>query len=458
MQISLRNQDFLIDTLELKDKLQILNSSFTNPKILKVIHGSENDILWLQRDFGLYIVNLFDTGQASRALEFQSYSLAYLLKFFCNVEANKKYQTSDWRIRPLPIEMIKYAREDTHYLLYIFDRLKNLLLEKGEDKLKLVLEKSREICLSRYEKEIYTETSFLSLVSNKSDPIYLNDKQLKVFKELFKWRDEVARSEDESVRYVLPNHMLREISESLPTTVKDLISICNPVPSLLRRDRVKLINLMNKILNRENIEEKDEEEGKKIEEISNTFLKNLNNENFNNNIEEEDNNLTDEKFYETLGWVSTSKKLENIDEEKINSTFDFKIKDIKKQSNSLFQFGNENKTKENNFNINNLFKEDKIINFGIKNYSYNKTEEEEKKKEDEINKINENKKNENEIDFDEDEIPKSLNDIYKMSKLNKQKVKKKNETNDKDTLNENDLKSELNIEYNVDNLKPIDFM
>jgi exosome complex exonuclease RRP6 len=63
MQISLRNHDFLVDTLEVKDHLHLLNSSFTNPKIVKVMHGSENDIVWLQRDFGLYIVNLFDTGQ-----------------------------------------------------------------------------------------------------------------------------------------------------------------------------------------------------------------------------------------------------------------------------------------------------------------------------------------------------------------------------------------------------------
>lgn len=29
----------------------------------QVLHGSDQDVLWLQRDLGLYIVNLFDTGQ-----------------------------------------------------------------------------------------------------------------------------------------------------------------------------------------------------------------------------------------------------------------------------------------------------------------------------------------------------------------------------------------------------------
>lgn len=63
------------------------------------MHGAESDIHWMQRDFGLYIVNLFDTGQASRVLELPKFSLAFLLKYCCNVEADKQYQLADWRIR-----------------------------------------------------------------------------------------------------------------------------------------------------------------------------------------------------------------------------------------------------------------------------------------------------------------------------------------------------------------------
>ena len=36
----------------------------------QVLHGCDSDIHWLQKDFGLYIVNLFDTGQAARVLEY----------------------------------------------------------------------------------------------------------------------------------------------------------------------------------------------------------------------------------------------------------------------------------------------------------------------------------------------------------------------------------------------------
>jgi exosome complex exonuclease RRP6 len=133
MQISTRTEDFIIDTLKLRNKMQILNNSFTDSNIVKVLHGSDSDIVWLQRDFGIYIVNLFDTGQASRVLgilpcfscysppaslvilpcfscyspcffvyclsEFPKFSLAFLLSHFCGINVDKKYQLADWRIR-----------------------------------------------------------------------------------------------------------------------------------------------------------------------------------------------------------------------------------------------------------------------------------------------------------------------------------------------------------------------
>jgi exosome complex exonuclease RRP6 len=56
-----------------------LRGVFDDPKKQKVLHGADMDIQWLQRDFNLYIVNMFDTGQASRVLQFKGFGLAYLL-------------------------------------------------------------------------------------------------------------------------------------------------------------------------------------------------------------------------------------------------------------------------------------------------------------------------------------------------------------------------------------------
>lgn len=66
---------------------------------LQVFHGAFMDIVWLQRDLGLYVVGLFDTHHACKALGYAGGSLAFLLKKFVNFDADKQYQMADWRIR-----------------------------------------------------------------------------------------------------------------------------------------------------------------------------------------------------------------------------------------------------------------------------------------------------------------------------------------------------------------------
>lgn len=100
MQISTRNQDWIVDTLKpWRRKLECLNEVFTDPSILKVFHGSGMDMIWLQRDFGLYVVGLFDTEPAARALRYPRAALAFLLEKHVKFQAQKQHQLADWRIR-----------------------------------------------------------------------------------------------------------------------------------------------------------------------------------------------------------------------------------------------------------------------------------------------------------------------------------------------------------------------
>uniref|UniRef100_A0A8D3B4J5 Exosome complex component 10 n=1 Tax=Scophthalmus maximus TaxID=52904 RepID=A0A8D3B4J5_SCOMX len=245
MQISTREEDFIIDTLELRSEMYILNEAFTDPSIVKVFHGADSDIEWLQRDFGLYVVNLFDTHQASRALNLARHSLDHLLKHFCTVDSDKRYQLADWRIRPLPDEMVQYARTDTHYLLYIYDCVKTQLLETNHGQpglLQSVWNKSKDISLKKYVKPIFTEESYLEL--QRKQKRSLNTQQHTAFRLLFAWRNKLARQEDESTGYVLPTHMMIKISEELPREPQGIIACCNPVPPLVRQQINELHSLV----------------------------------------------------------------------------------------------------------------------------------------------------------------------------------------------------------------------
>ena len=215
------------------------------------MHGSDRDIIWLQRDLGLYVVNMFDTGLASRVLEMSRFSLQHLLKLFCDVNVDKKYQLADWRVRPLPSEMLKYAREDTHYLLYIYDRMRNMLFEKNRlpgnvasngSSLLTVWKQSAALSLSVYTKEIVDDNTISTFCSNNG--LVFHSSQYRVFRSLFYWRDNLARELDESVRYILPNRLLIGIATALPTNLAMLNQCCVPMPPPIRPKLHEILELI----------------------------------------------------------------------------------------------------------------------------------------------------------------------------------------------------------------------
>ncbi|KAI8551942.1 hypothetical protein RHMOL_Rhmol06G0226300 [Rhododendron molle] len=224
IQISTRGKDYLVDTIALHDVMGILRPIFANSAICKVFHGADNDVLWLQRDFHIYVVNLFDTAKACEVLSKPQKSLAYLLETYCGVATNKQLQREDWRQRPLPVEMVQYARTDAHFLLDIARCLASELMQQDsacpDDKFRFVLEASRRsnaICLQLFSKEIEAfpgESAASSIMSrNLNDQGGLSphsqDKQFQgLVQRLCAWRDLMARMHDESLRCVLSDHAI----------------------------------------------------------------------------------------------------------------------------------------------------------------------------------------------------------------------------------------------------------
>uniref|UniRef100_A0A182JDM0 Exosome complex component 10 homolog n=1 Tax=Anopheles atroparvus TaxID=41427 RepID=A0A182JDM0_ANOAO len=233
MQLSTRTKDYIVDTLKLRDELHVLNEVFTDRKKLKVLHGSISDVEWLQRDLGLYLVNMFDTAEAARVLQFSRIGLQFLLKHYCKIDTDKTFQLADWRIRPLPDTFIEYARKDTHYLLYICDRLRNELLEKGESLLRTVYDKSTFLCKQRYVKPVVNEDTVMNIY--RRSRYVFDHRQMFAFREILYWRDKIAREEDESTGYVLPQHMALDIASKLPREMQGILACCTPVPSLVRQ-------------------------------------------------------------------------------------------------------------------------------------------------------------------------------------------------------------------------------
>ena len=255
MQISTRYQDWVVDTLKpWREDLQILNEVFADPDILKVFHGAFMDMIWLQRDLGLYVVGLFDTFHASRTLGYPKNSLAVLLARHANFNAAKQYQMADWRIRPLPEAMFNYARSDTHFLLYVYDNLRNELLEKSNlsapdgDLIGVVLRKSKEESLQRFERPVYDaqhgtgSNGWYNILSHT--PALLNPEQFAVFRAVHQWRDTIARLDDESLNSIMPKHVIYNIAREMPTEMAALLGCSQPISTFVRSRAGELLGIV----------------------------------------------------------------------------------------------------------------------------------------------------------------------------------------------------------------------
>ena len=121
--------------------------------------------------------------------------------------------------------MLKYARADTHYLLYVYDNLRNALLDRAVSRaasptsragsptapdafVREVLSRSAETALRVYAPDPYDAeggTGFNgwdTLARRWNKPTLGVDGALSVQREVFHavhvWRDRIAREEDES--------------------------------------------------------------------------------------------------------------------------------------------------------------------------------------------------------------------------------------------------------------------
>jgi len=178
-----------------------------------------------------------------------SFGLAYLLRHYCNVNTDKKYQLADWRCRPLPAEMLLYARQDTHYLLYIYDRIRNDILAKrsgdsGASALLTVFERSRDLCLQRYEVPALSPTEAVKFVRKKH--LALTDEQMTALKGLLEWRDMTARKMDESIAFVMPNRTLLQLVQHRPLDRNELVTVCRPLPPVVRDRAEEILTILRR--------------------------------------------------------------------------------------------------------------------------------------------------------------------------------------------------------------------
>lgn len=218
IQFSTPDADYLVDPLALDD-LSTLGQVFSTPQIEKVFHAAEYDLLCLKRDFGFTFTNLFDTMLAARILSRAKIGLGDLLEAEFSVHLKKKYQRADWGKRPLPPDMIDYARLDTHYLIPLRNRLHSDL--KQTRFWPIAQEDFTRMCKVNGTLPGPPETDIWRMRGSKE----LSPQQMAVLQQLVDYRQEKAEMLNRPLFKIISDKTLVAIAESKPETLDDLPDI-----------------------------------------------------------------------------------------------------------------------------------------------------------------------------------------------------------------------------------------
>ena len=201
---------FLVDPLAIDD-VRPLGDLLGNRSVEKVFHAPDYDIRSFDREWGFQVNNLFDTSIAAAFAGSTQLGLQYVVKEHAGVELAKarKLQRSDWSIRPLGTEALRYAADDVRYLLQVRETLSARLEELSR------LEWAREE-FARLEQVRHTppnrETAFLAAKGSRD----LDGRGLAVLGALFRFREQEASRLDRPCFKVIPDVALVQLS-SEPT-------------------------------------------------------------------------------------------------------------------------------------------------------------------------------------------------------------------------------------------------
>lgn len=238
-QVSTRTDTWVIDTLAVSD-IAPLTPLLASDAVEVVLHDADYDLRLLARDYGVRVTHLFDTKLAAQILGEPQIGLASLLEKHLGVKLDKKHQRADWAQRPLPDDMIAYAAEDTKHLPRLRDVLRRLLEQTGR------LHWAEEEFRIRVQVDAASTGSDPDAWLRLKNTRDLKPRQLAALRELYAWREGVARSRDLAPFRVLTNDVLVELARRMPRSRAELAGVPGAPRTLADRYGAELLDALER--------------------------------------------------------------------------------------------------------------------------------------------------------------------------------------------------------------------
>lgn len=215
IQVGYENEAVLIDPLSEDLDFSSFAKIMKNKKILKIFHSGRQDIEIIYNLMKVIPEPVFDTQIAAQACGYgEAISYENLVKACCLIELDKTCRLTNWQLRPLTEEQLKYASGDVTHLIQCYHKINEFLEENNrKDWVKDELEDLIDI--THY--EINTENSWQRIRHNNHSLKFLN-----ALKELAKWREERAMKHNISRQSIIKDDLLVNVATAFPENLEDM--------------------------------------------------------------------------------------------------------------------------------------------------------------------------------------------------------------------------------------------
>lgn len=206
IQVSTSEGDRLVDPLAEIDLSPFLEALAGRELIF---HAADYDLRLLRKHHEFTASVIFDTMLAARLVGEQQFGLSSLVEKFLGVKLDKGSQKADWARRPLTDKMLTYARNDTHYLKPLEEKLSAQLRARGrlawhqESCARLIVECSRPVGVDE------------NTVWRVKGSSFLDRAALAVLRELWHWREREALAANRPPFFVLAHERLVEMARAV---------------------------------------------------------------------------------------------------------------------------------------------------------------------------------------------------------------------------------------------------
>ena len=239
VQLSTRRATAIVDPVAITD-LAPVGALLADPDVEKIFHDADYDLRTLDRDYGFHAVRLFDTRVAAQLAGEPAIGLAALLEKYLGLKLSKVHQKADWSQRPLTPGMLEYAAADTAHLPTLRDALEARLKEVS--RWEWATEEFSRLEGLRWTGAVDDGEAYLRVKGAKA----LRSRQLAVMRELYAWREGIARREDKAQFRIIGNESLLGVSRALPRTIDELPRVKELPASLAKRHGPALLEAVEK--------------------------------------------------------------------------------------------------------------------------------------------------------------------------------------------------------------------